>query len=213
MNAAPSLDHLTPTLERGIAALGLDAAVLTAPLMQYLTLLHKWNGTYNLTAVRDPAEMIPKHLLDSLSILPYLQSGALADLGTGPGLPGIPVALARPDIQVTLVESNGKKARFMREAIRTLKLDNARVAESRIEAVDEPGAYTQITARALATLSEILAFGGHLLGPEGRLLAMKARTTEAEAGELPAGWVLEAVHVLQVPDLAAERELVVVRRG
>ena len=213
MNAAPSLDHLTPTLERGIAALGLDAAALTAPLMQYLTLLHKWNGTYNLTAVRDPAEMIPKHLLDSLSILPYLQSGALADLGTGPGLPGIPVALARPDIQVTLVESNGKKARFMREAIRTLKLDNARVAESRIEAVDEPGAYTQITARALATLSEILAFGGHLLGPEGRLLAMKARTTEAEAGELPAGWVLEAVHVLQVPDLAAERELVVVRRG
>ncbi len=213
MNAAPSLDHLTPTLERGIAALGLDAAALTAPLMQYLTLLHKWNGTYNLTAVRDPAEMIPKHLLDSLSILPYLQSGALADLGTGPGLPGIPVALARPDIQVTLVESNGKKARFMREAIRTLKLDNARVAESRIEAVDEPGAYTQITARALATLSEILAFGGHLLEPEGRLLAMKARTTEAEAGELPAGWVLEAVHVLQVPDLAAERELVVVRRG
>ncbi|QIK80926.1 16S rRNA (guanine(527)-N(7))-methyltransferase RsmG [Lysobacter sp. HDW10] len=213
MNAAPSLDHLTPTLERGIAALGLHAAALTAPLMQYLTLLHKWNGTYNLTAVRDPAEMIPKHLLDSLSILPYLQSGALADLGTGPGLPGIPVALARPDIQVTLVESNGKKARFMREAIRTLKLDNARVAESRIEAVDEPGAYTQITARALATLSEILAFGGHLLGPEGRLLAMKARTTEAEAGELPAGWVLEAVHVLQVPDLAAERELVVVRRG
>ena len=213
MNAAPSLDHLTPTLEPGIAALGLDAAALTAPLMQYLTLLHKWNGTYNLTAVRDPAEMIPKHLLDSLSILPYLQSGALADLGTGPGLPGIPVALARPDIQVTLVESNGKKARFMREAIRTLKLDNARVAESRIEAVDEPGAYTQITARALATLSEILAFGGHLLEPEGRLLAMKARTTEAEAGELPAGWVLEAVHVLQVPDLAAERELVVVRRG
>lgn len=213
MNAAPSLDHLTPTLERGIAALGLDAAALTAPLMQYLTLLQKWNGTYNLTAVRDPAEMIPKHLLDSLSILPYLQSGALADLGTGPGLPGIPVALARPDIQVTLVESNGKKARFMREAIRTLKLDNARVAESRIEAVDEPGAYTQITARALATLSEILAFGGHLLEPEGRLLAMKARTTEAEAGELPTGWVLEAVHVLQVPDLAAERELVVVRRG
>ena len=213
MNAAPSLDHLTPALERGIAALGLDAAALTTPLMQYLMLLHKWNGTYNLTAVRDPAEMIPKHLLDSLSILPYLQSGALADLGTGPGLPGIPVALARPDIQVTLVESNGKKARFMREAIRTLKLDNARVAESRIEAVDEPGAYTQITARALATLSEILAFGGHLLGPEGRLLAMKARTTEAEAGELPAGWVLEAVHVLQVPDLAAERELVVVRRG
>lgn len=213
MNSGTALDHLSPDLARGIAALGLDAGTLTPPLMQYLALLHKWNGTYNLTAIRDPADMIPKHLLDSLSILPHMQSGALADLGTGPGLPGIPVALARPDIQVSLVESNGKKARFMREAIRALKLSNARVVEARIEAVDEPGAYTQITARALATLSEILAFGGHLLAPEGRLLAMKARTTDVEAEALPPGWVVEARHVLAVPGLAADRELVVVRRG
>lgn len=212
MNSETSLDALLPTLARGISDLGLDAEALAPPLMQYLALLHKWNGTYNLTAVRDPAEMIPRHMLDSLSILPYLRAGPLADLGTGPGLPGIPVALARPEIEVTLVESNGKKARFMREAIRVLKIPNARVHESRIEALDEAAAYTQITARALAKLSEIVAFGGHLLAPEGRLLAMKARTTEAEAGDLPTGWTVEAVHVLKVPGLDAERELVVVKR-
>ena len=213
MTTGAPLDSLSPVLAQGITALGLDAETLTPPLMQYLALLRKWNGTYNLTAVRDPAEMIPKHLLDSLSILPHLQTGTLADLGTGPGLPGIPVALARPDIEVTLVESNGKKARFMREVIRTLKIPNARVSESRIEAVDAPGEYTQITARALATLSEILTLGGHLLTPEGRLLAMKARTTEAEASALPPGWKVTAVHVLTVPGLAAERELVVVQRA
>ncbi len=208
--------ELAPTLraelDAGLAALSLDVA-LAEPLLAYLALLDRWNRTYNLTAIRDPREMVAKHLLDSLAMLPYVRDvGTLADLGTGPGLPGIPLAIALPALQVTLVESNGKKARFLREAVRSLKLGNARVAESRAEALDEPGAYAAITARALATLPEILGVGGHLLAPGGRLFAMKGARPDDEIAALPAGWRLEAIHPLVVPGLAAERHLVVVAR-
>ena len=198
-------------LDTGLDALGLDRA-LAAPLLDYLALLLRWNRTYNLTAIRDPDAMVTRHLLDSLAMHPYVQPGALADLGTGPGLPGIPLAIAKPELQVTLVESNGKKARFLREAVRQLKLGNARVAESRAEALAEPGAYTQITARALDTLDGIVAVGGHLLAPHGRLLAMKGTHPAAEIAALPPGWRLEAVHPLAVPGLDGERHLVVVAR-
>ena len=137
---------------------------------------------------------------------------SLADLGTGPGLPGIPLAIAQPQLQVTLVESNGKKARFLREAVRQLKLGNVRVAESRIEAFAAPGQFDAITARALATLPLILELGGHLLKPDGRLLAMKGVLPEDEIAALPAGWRLAAVHPLRVPGLEAERHLVEIVR-
>ena len=199
-------------LQAGLQAMGLDAA-LAAPLLDYLALLLRWNRTYNLTAIRDPDEMVVRHLLDSLAMHAYVQPGALADLGTGPGLPGIPLAIACPQLQVTLVESNGKKARFLREAVRQLKLGNARVAESRAEALAEPGAYAQITARALDTLDGILAVGGHLLSAHGRLLAMKGVYPAQEIAALPAGWTALAVHPLTVPGLAAERHLVEVGRA
>jgi len=200
-------------LERGIAALGLDT-VLAPPLLAYLRLLDRWNRTYNLTAIRDLREMVAKHLLDSLAMAPFVREiGTLADLGTGPGLPGIPLAIAVPALRVTLVESNGKKARFLREAVRVLALPNARVAESRAEALDEPGAFEAITARALATLPDILAVGGHLLQPAGRLLAMKGARPDDEIAALPPGWRLEAVHPLVVPGLGAERHLVIVARA
>lgn len=196
-------------LERGLAAMGLDAA-LAPPLLTYLALLDRWNRTYNLTAIRDPMEMVTRHLLDSLAMQPYLEQGTLADLGTGPGLPGIPLAIARPQLQVTLVESNGKKARFMREAVRQLGLTNARVAESRAEALAEPGAYDNLTARAMDTLTGIIAVGGHLLRPGGRLLAMKGVHPHDEIAQLPAGWQVEQVLPLHVPGLTGERHLVVV---
>jgi 16S rRNA (guanine527-N7)-methyltransferase len=196
-------------LEKGLAAMGLDAA-LAPPLLTYLTLLNRWNGTYNLTAIRDPLEMVTRHLLDSLAMQPFLEQGTLADLGTGPGLPGIPLAIARPRLQVTLVESNGKKARFMREAVRQLGLANARVAESRAEALAEPGAYDNVTARAMDTLAGIIAVGGHLLRPGGKLLAMKGVYPHDEIAQLPAGWQVEQVLPLQVPGLTGERHLVVV---
>ena len=158
---------LQAELADGLASLGLDAALAT-PLLAYLSLLLRWNRTYNLTAIRDPGEMVRKHLLDSLamhaSVAPLAaRGGRLADLGTGAGLPGIPLAIAFPGLQVALVESNGKKARFMREVARSLGIANARVVESRIEAFAEPGAFDAITARALATLPLIIELGGHLL--------------------------------------------------
>lgn len=215
-SAAALPADLRPTLEAGLRELALDPA-LAAPLLDYLALLARWNATYNLTAIRDLREMVGKHLLDSLAMHPFVDGlvatgGALADLGTGPGLPGIPLAIVKPGLKVTLVESNGKKARFLREAVRQLGLRDVRVAESRIEALDEPGAYAAITARALATLPLIVELGGHLLAPGGRLLAMKGVHPADEIAALPAGWAATGSHPLRVPGLAAERHLVVVER-
>lgn len=218
MNTSHALpDDLAPLLRAGLADLHLDPALET-PLLDYLALLLRWNRTYNLTAVRDPREMVTKHLLDSLAMHPHVDGlardgGALADLGTGAGLPGIPLAIAKPGLRVTLVESAGKKARFMREAVRHLKLADVQVAESRIEALDLPGAFDAITARALATLPLLVEWGGPLLKPDGRLLAMKGVEPAEEIAALPEGWAVEAVHPLRVPGLPAQRHLVVVRRA
>ena len=209
MTAGHELDM---PLREGLDALALPGDI-APPLLAYLDLLARWNRTYNLTAVRDPREMVPRHLLDSLAMEPFLDGiASLADLGTGPGLPGIPLAIARPQLRVTLVEANGKKARFLREAVRTLGLGNAEVAESRIEALDRPGAFDAITARALATLPQILEFGGHLLAPGGRLLAMKGARPDEEIAALPRGWRLQTLHRLTVPGLEGERHLAVVGR-
>ena len=206
------IDTLRPELAAGLEALGLPAALAT-PLLAYLALLARWNATYNLTAIRDPRDMVAKHLLDSLAMQPFVRGlRTLADLGTGPGLPGIPLAIATPGLQVTLVESNGKKARFLREAVRQLGLGNVQVAESRIEAFRPGTHFDAITARALATLPLILELGGHLPGPGGRLLAMKGVVPDEEIATLPAGWRLAAVHPLRVPGLDAERHLVEVAR-
>ena len=204
--------HLAAELSAGLEALRLPVA-LAPKLLDYLELLARWNKTYNLTSVREPREMLRKHLLDSLAMQPYVDAGPLADLGAGPGLPGIPLAIATPGLQVTLVDSNAKMSRFQREAVRALKLDNVRVLQSRAENVAEPGAFRLLTARALDRLSGIIAVGGHLLGTGGRLLAMKGQRPDEEIAELPAGWTVTAVHVLRVPGLDAERHLVEVARG
>lgn len=213
MTIAPATSEI---LRSGLVSLELDPA-LAKPLLDYLALLMRWNRTYNLTAVRDPDEMVRKHLLDSLAMHRHVDGiaarrGCLADLGTGAGLPGIPLAIAKPGLRVTLVESTGKKARFMREAVRQIGLADVRVAESRIEALDEPAQYDAITARALATLPLIIELGGHLLGPEGRLLAMKGSFPADEIAGLPEGWTVQASHALVVPGLQAERHLVIVGR-
>lgn len=213
MRGMNPLSHLLPELESGLAALGLPTRPLAGQLLDYLALLDRWNKTYNLTAIRDPREMLSKHLLDSLSMWPHVRAGKLADLGTGPGLPGIPLALAVPGLQVTLVESISKKTRFLREVVRQLGLDNVRVLDSRAEAVAEPGAYDQITARAMDTLAGILAVGGHLLAPGGRLLAMKGQRPDTEIAALPPGWRVEAVQPLTVPGLEGDRHLVTVTRA
>jgi len=208
----PGNDDLAAELSAGLEALRLPTT-LAPPLLAYVELLARWNKAYNLTSVRDPREMLRKHLLDSLAMQPYVDDGPLADLGAGPGLPGIPLAIACPQLQVTLVDSNAKMSRFQREAVRELKLSNVRVLQARAENVAEPGAFRLLTARALDRLAGIIAVGGHLLAPGGRLLALKGQRPDAEIAELPPGWTATAVHSLTVPGLDAERHLVEVTRG
>ena len=205
---------LRASLSDGVAALGLvlDAAAIER-LLDYLALLVRWNATYNLTAIRDPAEMVGKHLLDSLAIVPHLDALPLADLGSGAGLPGIPVAIAQPDRPVVLVESNGKKARFLRECVRALPLPNASVAETRAEAGAAGAVRGSATARALATLDALCRYAEPWVAPEGRLHAMKGPGFEPELATLPPGWVHEATRALSVPGLDAGRWLVVLKRS
>ena len=199
-------------LEEGIAALGLPLpADAVSRLLDYQALLARWNATYNLTAVRDPAEMVTRHLLDSLAILPYVTGTTLADLGTGPGLPGIVLAIAAPGRAITLGDSNGKKVRFLREAIRALKLEGVQAVQSRVE--DVQGSFDCITARAFASFADMLGWGGHLLAPGGRWLAMKGRRPDDELAGLPPGFALTALHVLAVPGLEGERHLAVIEHA
>ncbi len=199
---------LQARLEEGIQALGLTLPPEAVPrLLAYRALLERWNGAYNLTAVRDPAEQITRHLLDSLAILPHVRGRTLADLGTGPGLPGIPLAIAAPGRQVLLVDANGKKVRFLREAIRTLGLEGVSAVQSRVEDVE--GRFDCVTARAFASLADMLAWGGHLLADDGCWLAMKGRLPEEELAQVPPAFAVRAVHALDVPGLAAPRHLVV----
>jgi 16S rRNA (guanine527-N7)-methyltransferase len=203
-------DPLRQRLGAGLAALQLEfSSEVVERLLDYLGLLQRWNATYNLSAIRDPGEMVTRHLLDSLAIVPYVGGATLADLGTGAGLPGIPLAIVAPERAVALVDSNGKKTRFLRAAVRELGLANVRVVESRVEAVD--GRFDCITARAFASLADMLAWGGHLLAPGGRWLALKGRFPRDELDALPTGFTVEAVEPLAVPGLDAERHVVIIR--
>lgn len=181
-----------------------------AKLLAYLDLLAKWNRTYNLTAVRDPDEMVSRHLLDSLAVLPYLHGKTLADVGSGAGLPGIPLAIARPAMRVTLIESNGKKARFQREAVRSLSLDNVTVVQARVQ--EAAGPFAAVTARAFASLADMLAWGGHLLADDGRWLALKGHADPAEIAAIPGEFRVLGVHPLAVPGVDGERCVVELAR-
>ena len=205
-------DALHARLEQGVAALKLTLpADAVSRLLDYQALLERWNAAYNLTAVRDPADMVTRHLLDSLAILPHVQGATLADLGTGPGLPGIVLAIAAPGREILLVDSNGKKVRFLREAIRALKLDGVRAVQSRVE--DVQGQFDCVTARAFASLADMLGWGGHLLAPDGIWLAMKGKRPDDELQGVPRTFVVRAMHALHVPGLDAERHLLLLGRA
>lgn len=209
-------DPLRRRLTDGLAALRIELADATIErLLDYVDLLARWNAAYNLTAIRDPAEMISRHLLDALTIAPLLQGESVVDLGSGAGIPGLPLAIAAADGGVTqrrfvLVDSNGKKARFLRAAVRELRLDHVEVAESRVEQV--AGTFDCVTSRAFATLADMLAWGGHLLAPGGTWLAMKGRVDAAELAAVPAAFHVDSVIPLQVPGLDAERHAVIISR-
>ena len=205
-------DALLEKLAQGLAALPLELdQQRQQKLIDYLQLLVKWNRAYNLTAVRQPEQMVTRHLLDSLAIGPYLQGPRILDVGTGAGLPGIPLALAYPDYQFTLLDSNGKKIRFVIQAVAELGLRNVDVVQSRVETYQPVNRFDTITARAYSSLEELVKQTASLLADEGQYLIMKGAYPLAEVEALPGGYYLEAIHPLQVPNLDAERHLLVVR--
>jgi len=199
-------------LNAGMAELGLaSGADVCEKLLDYLELLERWNTAYNLTAVRAATDMIDRHILDSLAIAKYVRGDTLVDIGSGAGLPGIPLAILDSSLACTLVDSNGKKARFLREAVRTLTLDNVRVENIRVEELK--GEFSTVTARAFASVAEMMAMGGHLLARDGVLLAMKGLLKKEEILALPPEFVIDDTRTLAVPGVGAARSLVVIRRA
>jgi len=202
---------LREPLHAGLTALGLDLEpAQEEKLLAYLALLSKWNRVYNLTAVRELAAMVTQHLLDSLAVLPYLVGvRSLVDVGSGAGLPGIPLAIARPELAVTLVEGSHKKASFLQQACLELDLRGVAVAWERVERFVPPAPVDAAISRAFAELREFVRLARHLLAPGGLLLAMKGVYPLEELAQLPAEVTLRAVVPLKVPGLVAQRHLVV----
>jgi 16S rRNA (guanine527-N7)-methyltransferase len=182
-----------------------------ARLVGYLRELHKWNKAYNLTAVRNPAAMASRHILDALAMQPYLRGTRMLDVGTGAGLPGIPLALANPDNQFTLLDSNGKKIRFVQHVVGELGIDNVVPVQARVESWKAPGEFDTIVSRAFSSLADFINSSGRLLAPGGCLLAMKGKLPQEEIAALPAGWQVTGSFVIDVPGLDAERHALVLQ--
>jgi len=209
MDLSPAIAALRPKLIDALAAMRLPQdEVRVGQWLGYLELLTKWNQAYNLTAVREPAEMLTRHLLDSLAMASLWTENELADMGAGAGLPGLPLAILHPERRVLLIESNGKKCRFMREVKRSLGLDHVEVVEARAEAFRPPAPLVAATARAVAPISELAGWCHDWLAPNGRLLAMKGPGHAEELGAIPPGYVLIGIHPLSVPGLDGERVVV-----
>ena len=199
-------------LATGLAQLGIDLPETTqAQLLAFRDLLLKWNKTYNLTALRDPAQAISHHLLDSLAILPHVGDGPLLDVGSGGGLPGIPLAITRPALSVSMVDTVQKKATFLQQAAIQLGLKNITAYHARVEQL--PGQYAQISSRAFAELKLFTDLTRHLLAPGGRWLAMKGVRPDDEIAALPSDIIVEQIIPLHVPGLDAERHLILLKAG
>jgi 16S rRNA (guanine527-N7)-methyltransferase len=200
-------------LEQGLAALGIELPVaVQACLLAFVALLCKWNKTYNLTAVNDQEKVLSHHLLDSLAVLPFVPEGSLLDVGSGGGMPGIPLAIARPDLHVTLLDSNSKKTAFLQQAMIELMLPNISVHCGRVEQYHPSIGVATIVSRAFSELADFVRLTRHLLVAGGQWLAMKGVWPHDEIERLPADVRLDAAHRLQVPGVEGERHLVVIRR-
>jgi 16S rRNA (guanine527-N7)-methyltransferase len=203
--------RLAEELSQGIFQLGLDIPVESQrKMLAYLELLQKWNKVYNLTAIRTPEQMVTNHLLDSLAVLPHLRPGSWLDVGCGAGLPGIVLAVAQPEWEFTLIDSNSKKTSFVQQVIIDLDLVNVEVCCARIEEWNSGKKFDGIISRAYAELSDFISTTRHLLAKEGRWVAMKGKL-EQEADLLPAGVKIEKLISLQVPGLNAVRQLAILK--
>ena len=200
-------------LQSGLKEMGLDlSGEQQDKLLAYVEMLKKWNKTYNLTALRDESQIISHHLLDSLTLPPYLEGAqTMLDVGSGGGQPGIPAAVCRPDLQITLLDANTKKTSFLQQAAIELELENVRVVSGRVEAVQGLRADV-ITSRAFAELADFVNWTAHLLQDGGRWAAMKGVYPAAEIDRLPDSVCVERVDKIRVPQLNAERHMVILRK-
>jgi 16S rRNA (guanine527-N7)-methyltransferase len=207
---------LTQRLQQGLVEMGLDLSEgQQNSLIDYVHLLDKWNQAFNLSAVRDPREMVSRHLLDSLSLLPRLQQLSagkngftILDVGTGPGLPGIPLALSLPDVNFVLLDSNGKKTRFVFQALLALGIKNVKVENTRIESYQSPGQLDIVVSRAFSSLADFAQGCEHLCGPDTRLLAMKGLYPTEEISNLPAHWQHVDARAIDIPQCDAQRHII-----
>ncbi|CAH3774964.1 Ribosomal RNA small subunit methyltransferase G, partial [Klebsiella pneumoniae] len=180
-------------------------------LVAYVGLLDKWNKAYNLTSVRDPNEMLVRHILDSIIVAPYLQGSRFIDVGTGPGLPGIPLAIVCPESHFTLLDSLGKRVRFLRQVQHELKLDNVTPVQSRVEAFPAEPPFDGVISRAFASLNDMVIWCHHLPAANGHFYALKGLAQKEEMESLPEGYDIVEVIELHVPRLEGERHLVVIK--
>ncbi|HBQ7822322.1 TPA: 16S rRNA (guanine(527)-N(7))-methyltransferase RsmG [Klebsiella quasipneumoniae] len=180
-------------------------------LVAYVGLLDKWNKAYNLTSVRDPNEMLVRHILDSIIVAPYLQGSRFIDVGTGPGLPGIPLAIVCPESHFTLLDSLGKRVRFLRQVQHELKLDNVTPVQSRVEAFPAEPPFDGVISRAFASLNDMVSWCHHLPAANGHFYSLKGLAQKEEMESLPEGYDIVEVIELHVPRLEGERHLVVIK--
>lgn len=203
---------LAEQLHHGLVHLGIavdNAAEIQ--LLHYLELLHKWNQAYNLTAIRALPDMVTKHLLDSCAILPFLEGHHILDVGTGAGLPGIPIALLHPQRHVVLLDSNGKKTRFLKEVQRQLKVKNITIVNARAENYHAQTTFDTVVSRAFSDLQHMIQCTKHLLSPQGIWLAMKGLFPQSELTTIPDSYCVQT-HVYQVPELNEHRCAVIIRQ-
>lgn len=207
------MDQRAQLLASGLAQLDLSlSSNQQQQLLDYLDFMSDWNRRINLTAVVQPTEQVTRHLLDSLSVAPYLDTKPFLDVGTGAGLPGLPLAVFEPDRQAVLLDSSVKRISFIRFAASRLGLKNLTLETARVQEYQPGRLFSQIISRAFASLQQMVDNAGHLLAPDGRLLAMKGRYPEQEIASLPPGWALQESIALQVPGLDEERHLLVLTR-
>jgi 16S rRNA (guanine527-N7)-methyltransferase len=200
-------------LKRGLIALGLTLEQdIQQRLLDYIALIEKWNRAYNLTAIREPEKMVSHHLLDSLAVAPHLHAKRLLDVGSGAGLPGIPLALAKPETHVTLLDSNHKKAAFLNQAVMELKLKNAEVCSERVESWQTQNRFDVIISRAFSDMGEFVRITRHLLAPGGLFAAMKGLHPYEEIDKLPPGCKVQQVLPLAIPGVEGARHLVLIGR-
>lgn len=208
----PNVQQLRDGLTRLIAKTALSVTDgQVDQLIELVLMLNKWNKAYNLTSVRDPRQMLVRHIMDSILVAPYVNGEYIADVGTGPGLPGLPLAIMHPSKHFVLIDSLGKRMNFIRQVVHQLGLTNVSVVQSRVEAYQPDRTFDSVLSRAFASLADMVTWCHHLPSAQGQFVALKGQLDPQELQTIPSGYQIAATHRIEVPELDAERHVVIVK--